>query len=79
MIAHARLAGHVPRAGGYHHHLGGNTWNSLGAAHRRPGAAALERATIVLPDDEEVERVAERIGGTEVREPSGNPLVLAAA
>jgi catechol 2,3-dioxygenase len=66
-------------AGGYHHHLGGNTWETRGASSAPEGTARLLRFTIVLPDDEEVERVAERIGGTEARDPSGNPLVLAAA
>lgn len=66
-------------AGGYHHHLGGNTWETLGAAPAPEGTARLLRFTVVLPDDEEVQRVAERIGGTEVRDPSGNLLVLAAA
>ena len=66
-------------AGGYHHHLGGNTWESRGAAHAPEGTARLLRFTIVLPDKEEVARVAERIGGTEVSDPAGNPLVLVAA
>ena len=66
-------------AGGYHHHLGANTWETRGAEHAPEGTARLLGFTIVLPDDEEVERVAERIGGTAVRDPSGNPLVLAAA
>jgi catechol 2,3-dioxygenase len=66
-------------AGGYHHHLGGNTWETLGAPPAPAGTARLLHFTIVLPDDAEVERVAERIGGTEVRDPSGNALVLAAA
>jgi catechol 2,3-dioxygenase len=66
-------------AGGYHHHLGGNTWETRGAGPAPEGTARLLRFTIVLPDDEEVQRVAERIGGTEVRDPSGNLLVLAAA
>jgi catechol 2,3-dioxygenase len=66
-------------AGGYHHHLGGNTWETRGAPPAPEGTARLLRFTIVLPDEEERERVAERIGGTEVRDPSGNPLVLAAA
>jgi catechol 2,3-dioxygenase len=64
-------------AGGYHHHLGGNTWETRGAPPAPQGTARLLRYTIVVPDDEELERVAERIGGTEVRDPSGNPLVLA--
>jgi catechol 2,3-dioxygenase len=66
-------------AGGYHHHLGGNTWETRGAPPAPEGTARLLRFTIVLPDDEEVQRVAERIGGTEVRDPSGNPLALAVA
>ena len=66
-------------AGGYHHHLGGNTWETRGASPAPEGTARLLRFTIVLPDADEVQRVAERIGGTEVRDPSGNPLVLAAA
>jgi catechol 2,3-dioxygenase len=66
-------------AGGYHHHLGGNTWETRGAPPAPEGTARLLRYTIVVPDDEELERVAERIGGPEVRDPSGNPLVLATA
>jgi catechol 2,3-dioxygenase len=63
-------------AGGYHHHLGGNTWETRGAPPAPGGTARLLRFTIVVPDDEELARVAERIGGTEVRDPSGNPLML---
>ena len=66
-------------AGGYHHHIGGNTWETRGASPAPEGTARLLRFTIVLPDEAEVERVAERIGGAEVRDPSGNPLVLSAA
>ena len=64
-------------AGGYHHHIGGNTWETRGAEPAPEGTARLLRFTIVLPDGEEVARVAERIGGTEVRDPSGNSLLLA--
>jgi catechol 2,3-dioxygenase len=66
-------------AGGYHHHVAGNTWETRGAEHAPEGTARLLRFTIVLPDEEEVQSVAERIGGTEVLDPSGNPLVLEAA
>src|SRR3954454_19176600 len=65
-------------AGGYHHHVGGNTWETLGGSPAPEGTARLLRFTIVLPDDEEVARLADRIGGTEVRDPSGNLLALAA-
>jgi catechol 2,3-dioxygenase len=63
-------------AGGYHHHLGGNTWETRGAPPAPEGTARLLRFTIVVPNDEELKRVAERIGGTEVRDPSGNLLTL---
>ena len=66
-------------AGGYHHHVGGNTWETRGAEPAPEGTARLLRFTIVLPDQEEVERTAGRIGGTEARDPSGNALALAAA
>jgi catechol 2,3-dioxygenase len=65
-------------AGGYHHHVGANTWESRGAGPAPEGTARLLRFTILLPDEAEVERVAERLGGTEVRDPSGNLLQLAA-
>jgi catechol 2,3-dioxygenase len=77
-------------AGGYHHHIGANTWESAGATPPPPGAAALRHATIVLPDDAARDRVLERLqtsshapqhdaGGPSVRDPSGNTLVLAVA
>lgn len=76
-------------AGGYHHHVGANTWHSRGAGPPPPGAAALRRATIVLPSEEERDRVAGRVAdagqepeagvdGVLVRDPSGIPLLLAA-
>jgi catechol 2,3-dioxygenase len=74
-------------AGGYHHHVGANTWESRGAPPAGDGFATLRRATIVLPDREEVARVAGRVAdagqepeeredGTLVRDPSQNPLLL---
>jgi catechol 2,3-dioxygenase len=55
-------------AGGYHHHVGANTWESAGAPPAPPGTARLLRATIVVPGDG---------GERELRDPSGNTLVLA--
>ncbi len=77
-------------AGGYHHHLGANTWESAGAAPPPPGSAALRHATIVFPDAAERDRVAGVVsnsgreladadGGPIVRDPSGNALLLTAA
>jgi catechol 2,3-dioxygenase len=77
-------------AGGYHHHLGANTWESAGASPPPQGAAALRHASIVLPDSaardtviERVEaagnRIDERDAGPVISDPSGNALLLAAA
>src|SRR5919204_1069296 len=76
-------------AGGYHHHVGANTWESAGAAPPPEGTAALRHATIVLPSVEERDEVARQVAkagqepeetleGLTVRDPSGNRLVLAA-
>jgi catechol 2,3-dioxygenase len=71
-------------AGGYHHHVGANTWESAGAGQPPPGTATLRRATILLPDAAARDALAARVpraepvedGGVLVRDPSGNPLVL---
>ena len=51
-------------AGGYHHHLGTNTWAGPGA--RAPGddSAQLLDWTIQLPDQPSLELVAENLGHT---------------
>ena len=36
-------------AGGYHHHLGANTWQSAGAPPAPEGTARLERFTVIAP------------------------------
>jgi catechol 2,3-dioxygenase len=75
-------------AGGYHHHVGANIWESAGAAPGPPGTARLRYATILVPDGEELDRVAGRVAdsgqepearedGVLVRDPSGNGLLLA--
>ncbi len=77
-------------AGGYHHHIGANTWESAGATSPPPGSAALRHATIVLPDEGERERVLERLEaggqvpqhdgrGLVIGDPAGNALALAIA
>ncbi len=48
-------------AGGYHHHLGFNTWNSAGATPPPAGSAALNHYTIVLPDTAARDAVVERL------------------
>ena len=80
-------------AGGYHHHLGLNTWNSRGAAAPAPGSVGLSAYEVVVPDADELERVLARItqaglvaeaapaegpGAARVHDPSGNAVVLRA-
>jgi catechol 2,3-dioxygenase len=55
--------------GGYHHHLGANTWESAGSPQPPPGHANLRHATMLVPG-------AER---TELVDPSGNRWVVESA
>jgi catechol 2,3-dioxygenase len=74
-------------AGGYHHHIGTNVWQGVGAPPPPPDAVGLRYFTVVLPDNTELERVVERAreagistGQTEqgilVRDPAQNGLLL---
>jgi len=70
-------------AGGYHHHLGANTWESAGAQPAPEGTARLRHATVVLPDEAARNDILGRVDADEsaagpvVRDPSGNSLLLA--
>jgi catechol 2,3-dioxygenase len=70
-------------AGGYHHHIGLNTWTSRGAPPPPADAAGLRVFEIVVPDGKTLDEVAarltalgapfERTANTlETRDPSGN-------
>jgi catechol 2,3-dioxygenase len=74
-------------AGGYHHHLGLNTWHSGGAAAPADGSIGLRSFEVVLPDADALAEVVARVnaaglsfapadGGGVVRDPSGNAVVL---
>ncbi len=74
-------------AGGYHHHLGLNTWNSASGSSPPPGSVGLRFYDIVLPNADELRAVLARIhaAGIEtaadgdaaiVRDPSGNRVRL---
>ena len=74
-------------AGGYHHHIGMNTWHSAGASPPPAGAVGLRSFEVVVPDVAELERLRARIesagievqaagGGVAVRDPVANRLVL---
>jgi catechol 2,3-dioxygenase len=75
-------------AGGYHHHVGVNTWQTAGAPPPPDGALGLDRYELVLPDEAAVDAAAEALGerGDPVRvdegmlatDPSGNRVLLRA-
>ncbi|HEX4282795.1 MAG TPA: VOC family protein [Solirubrobacteraceae bacterium] len=74
-------------AGGYHHHIGLNTWHSAGAAPAPEGSVGLRSFEIELPDEPALEAVLARLDaasipstrqddGVRVRDPFGNGVVL---
>ena len=76
-------------AGGYHHHIGLNTWHSAGSRPPAPGSVGLRHYEVELPDAAELAVVLGRVhaagiettdvpGGTLVRDPSGNGVLLTA-
>jgi catechol 2,3-dioxygenase len=76
-------------AGGYHHHIGLNTWNSLGAGAPPPGSIGLRSFEVVIPSADELGRILDRVseagietersdGAALVRDPSGNVVRLMA-
>jgi len=73
--------------GGYHHHIGLNTWNGVGAPRPAENSVGLRSFTLVYPDAAARERavanlrsmgedVAEMDGRYEAIDPSGNRVVL---
>jgi len=75
-------------AGGYHHHIGLNTWAGAGAPPPPAGSVGLDFFTIYLPGRAELDQEARRIkdagttleekeDGLMVRDPSGNAMLLA--
>ncbi|HEY2493834.1 MAG TPA: VOC family protein [Paenibacillus sp.] len=77
-------------AGGYHHHIGLNTWAGAGAPTPPEGSVGLKFFTIVVPNEEELKGMenelksagisTERVhGGVFVKDPSGNGIVIVVA
>ncbi|HEY1315767.1 MAG TPA: VOC family protein [Gaiella sp.] len=76
-------------AGGYHHHVGLNTWAGIGAPRPPVGARGLDRFELVLPDTESYAAARERLsaaaevrdldGRAVVEDPSGNSMLLVAS
>ena len=48
-------------AGGYHHHIGLNTWAGVGAPPPPPGALGLKYFVVALPDAAARDAVVERL------------------
>src|SRR5947209_2923583 len=76
-------------AGGYHHHIGLNTWHSAGTPPAPAGSVGLRSFTIELPDQRALADVLGRLeaagiateqalGGVFVRDPFANRLLLTA-
>jgi catechol 2,3-dioxygenase len=73
-------------AGGYHHHVGLNTWAGVGAPSPPAGSRGLVRFELVLPDAAAVEAAAARLarvatveeedGGVVAADPSGNAVLV---
>jgi catechol 2,3-dioxygenase len=73
-------------AGGYHHHLGVNTWQSQGAPPPPEGSLGLDRYELVLPTVDERDAAAGEVGelgdpihtddGVLATDPSGNHVLL---
>jgi catechol 2,3-dioxygenase len=77
-------------AGGYHHHIGLNTWHSAGAAPAAPGSVGLRSFTVELPNERELEAVLARVeaagvptshepAGVLVRDPFASGVILTAS
>jgi catechol 2,3-dioxygenase len=75
-------------AGGYHHHLGLNTWAGVGAPPPPPNTVGLAYFTIHLPDEAARSAVFDRIHGADyphephpdgvmLRDPAQNALIIA--
>jgi catechol 2,3-dioxygenase len=76
-------------AGGYHHHIGLNTWHSAGTAPAPAGSVGLRSFTIELPDERELAAVLGRLEAAGiattntadavfVRDPFANGVLLSA-
>jgi catechol 2,3-dioxygenase len=76
-------------AGGYHHHIGLNTWAGVGAPPPPAGAIGLRHFVVRLPSEAARSAVSGRLRaatvaidtrdeGLLVRDPAGNAILLAA-
>jgi catechol 2,3-dioxygenase len=64
-------------AGGYHHHIGLNTWQGEGAPPPAPNSLGLRYFSVALPEQAELDRVLRRVreAGVTVEQTDAGPLV----
>ena len=90
VMARYGLGASFVAAGGYHHHLGLNTWAGVGAPPPSEGAARLLWYEIVLPETAVLDQLTDRIKkaglvvemreyGRTLADPAGNGILLTAA
>lgn len=86
VVRYGPSAGFVS-AGGYHHHIGFNSWNSAGGPIPRPGSLGLRFITLVLPNEPALQLLADHLRtqeismteleeGIEVQDPAGNMILF---
>ncbi len=63
-------------AGGYHHHLGMNTWESAGAPAPQPESPGLRFFSVVLPESNELDQLAARLQSAQWPYASGPELLV---
>jgi catechol 2,3-dioxygenase len=89
LVLHFGASAAFLSVGGYHHHIGLNTWAGAGAPPPPEDAAGLRYFTLRLEDDREAAGVRARLaragvaghphdGGLLVRDPSGNGILIEA-
>ncbi len=87
LIAHYGGSAAFVSAGGYHHHLGLNTWGTVGAPPQPPEAVGLRYFVVRVPDQNELSKVIdkaqaagvavdERNNSVLLRDPSQNAVVI---
>ncbi|MBS4179587.1 VOC family protein [Lederbergia citrea] len=73
--------------GKYHHHIGLNTWNGIGAPTPSPNSVGLESFTLILPNEEKKNKIIAQLnkigasvfeekGSIVATDPSGNRIYL---
>lgn len=83
---YGRQAGFVS-AGGYHHHIGFNTWSSAGASPPPPASTGLRYYSLVLPDREALDALKAHLQGRNIHfnegderffltDPAGNRILI---